>query len=205
MKLPSGWKDVTISDYLKYYTLLNRQWGDVIDLEVNILSIFSGKSIGEIEKLKAKDIVAYSRQLEFLKTMPTEKVPVSFRCGKAIYKTTLLMEDMRADQFMNFSDCLKNTEQKDYVYQMPRLISCMVWKRIRRFPFPKYDYMGIKEADNIERHLSMEQAYPLFVFFCNYFSRLPDAIRDYLTKEITKMKKERLSEKRPLTANGVGL
>lgn len=198
MKLPQGWHEVTINKFLEYQTILTSKLTDQIDLEVNILACFGSCHVKEIEKLKTKEIIRFSKTLSFLKELPTEKIPYQFKLAGNTYKVAFTIEDMTAGQFMNFSDILKGVKPEDYVYHMADLIGSMCIKRTvgifwnnGRLSFIRYQYDGYKDNAKIfNQYMSIEQAYPMYVFFCKVMEKFPTATQDYLIKEIKKMKKK---------------
>ena len=193
MKLPKSWSDVTIETFLKYYTISTRKWVDPIDQEINILACFSGQDVKEIEKLKARELADYIKKLSFLSKLPSGRVKKEFNVGGGHYYAQLVMQEMTAAQFMNFSDLLKGVKQEDYIYQMHNLIACMCTKRTyqMKYPFIKYEYDGyLKNSDVFYKNMTMDLAYPFYVFFCKVMDKSLANIQDYLTQVLKKEQKE---------------
>ena len=205
MKLPKSWFDVSIEQFLQYTTICTRKWEDPIDLEINVLATFSGKTTQEIEKLKTKELMAYIKQLDFLKALPSQKVHSHFKCNGKQYKATLLFDDMTAGQFVNFSDVLKGVKKEDYIYQMHELIAVMCVKRSGWW-FPKYEYKGYKEAsDEFYKHMSIGVAYPYYVFFCNVMDKALLDTQSYLLKKMEKLKRSNQRTRWGLRNIGAGI
>ena len=204
INLPKGWHEVSIQKYLEYYTLLTSKIEDPLDLEVRIIACFSNLLTQDIENLKTGEIYKLAKQLSFLKELPNKKVPAFFTCGGENYQACLLMSDMTGGQFMNFNEVLKNTKSEDYIYHMADLIGAMCIKREvgiffdkGKVSFVRYKYSGYKEnAEWFNKHMSIAQAYPLYVFFCKVMDRLPTATQDYLIKETKKLMKKNRKKKR---------
>lgn len=208
MKLPKGWNEVSIETFLKYYTISTRKWADPIDLEVNILSCFSGLPPKEIEKLKTRELSGYIKKLDFLKKLPTQKVSSAFVCNGKRYRASLTMDDMTAGQFMNFSDILKGVKPGDYVFQMHQLIGAMCIKRsyTMTYPFIKYEYEGYKvSSDEFYKHMTIDIAYPYYVFFCKVMDKSLPAIQNYLSKEMKKIIRSSQKTKWAFLNTGVGI
>ena len=110
LKLPSGWHQVSIEKFLKYNTICQRKWEDPLDLEINLLSCFSGATTTEIEKLKTPEILKEIKRLDFLKELPQTKIHYAFKLNGNTYKVAYQMQDMTGGQFMNFSDILKGVK-----------------------------------------------------------------------------------------------
>lgn len=210
MELPKSWQEVDIETFLKYYTASTKKWSDPIDREVHTLSIFSGISTKDIEKLKTKELSARIKELDFLKEMPSDKVALSFICNGSRYKACLTMDEMTAGQFMNFSTLLKDLKPEDYIYNIAELLGCFCIKRTYQiqYPFIKYEYTGYKEtAEVLKKHLPISVAYPYFVFFCNVIQKSLPAIQSYLEKEVkkeVKWRKRNHRSKGNLKATGAG-
>ena len=196
MELPKGWNEITIAQYIKYYTLSQSKFDDLIDFNVELLAILSGESTEDILNIPVEDIVKYVKQLEFLKELPPTQLPYKFRLNGNVYKSTLLMGDMTAGQFMNFSDTLKGIKPEDYAYEMHKLLGCMCLKRERgiffkdgKLSFVRYKYGSyVATANEFHDHMTMDLAYPFFVFFCKSMEKSLPAIQDYLIKKLKKMK-----------------
>ena len=204
MKLPQSWFDVSIAKFLEYNTILTSKIVDPLDLEVNILACFSGLPVKEIETLKTREIMAHIKSLSFLKDLPKTKIPYLFKINGDVYRSSLTMDDMTAGQLMNFSDILKGVKPEDYVYQMADLIGAMCVKRTTglfltngKFHFVRYKYDGYKaNAEAFNKHMSIAQAYPFYVFFCKVMEKLLPDTQSYLTSEIKKLEKKSKSRKR---------
>lgn len=190
MRLPKGWNEVSIDQFLKYTTICTRKWEDPIDLEVNVLATFSGKDPKEIEKLKTKELMAYIRQLEFLKELPKNNVFTHFKLNGKKYKACLTFDELTAAQFCNFSDILKGVKAEDYIYQAHQLIAAMCLVEEGTWFKKKYVYNGYKEtSDEFYKHMTIDIAYPFYVFFCNVMERALPAIQNSLSKEVMRLKR----------------
>lgn len=205
MKLPTGWHEITIDSFLRYYTASQNKFEDIIDQEVAIIAALTGSPQSEVEKMTAGQLLEAVKKLDYLKKLPDSKYPIRFKCNGKEYKAVVTFNEMRADQFMNFSDMLKNTKPEDYIYKMGSLISCMVYEKKRgvffedgKVKFNKWEYYGPK--DEFDKHLTMDVAYPIYLFFCKCLDKLPAAIRNYLEKEMKKLK----NTKKPSRTSGRG-
>lgn len=208
MKLPKNWSEVTIETFLKYYTISTRKWENPIDCEINLIACFSGQTPEEVEKLKHAEFIAALKKLSFLKELPKGKAQLSFVCNGSRYRPCLVMTDMVAGQFMNFSDILKGIKPEDYVYEMHKLLGVMCLKRKTqmKWPFIKYNYDGyVKTSDEFYKHMTMDIAYPYFVFFCQVMEKSLPAIQDYLTKQLRKLKRSEKRKRWGLASIGVGI
>lgn len=198
MKLPNSWADVSIDKFIQYYTIQTSNIKDSIDLNVRIIALFADVLPEDVERLTTKEILNYAKKLSFLKDMPKGKIPISFKLKGRVYKTTILMADMTAAQFMNFGDIVKNVKKEDYIYHIADLLGCMCIKRERgiffengKVSFTRYRYTGYKDNSEVfYKHMSIEQAYPIFVFFCDFLTKL----QDYTLASLNKMEEKKLKK-----------
>jgi len=196
MNLPKSYADITISQYLKIYTLTKRI-KDPMELGMNLLATLKGVSYKEIENLPVSKILAENKQLEFLNELPADKkIRMSFRLNRKIYKAILFHKDMTAGQFIDFSSVCKDVPKEDSIYHIHELIACMCVRRQWQWkiPFWKWVYDGYEDtAQLFYDNMTMNVAYPYFLFFCNVSAGLSKAIADYsisrTIEEIGKMKK----------------
>lgn len=189
MKVPKSWSEVSIDQFLKYTTICTRKWEDPIDLEINVLATFTGKDPKEIEKLKTKELMGYIKEMEFLKHLPKSNLHSHFKCNGNTYKACLTFDEMTAGQFVNFSDILKGVKAEDYIYQMHQLIGAMCMKK-EGWLRPRYEYKGYKEtSDEFYKHMTIDIAYPYYVFFCKVMERALVDTQSYLLKKVKKLEK----------------
>lgn len=198
MKLPKGWHQVTIDQFLKYHTICTRKWEDPIDLEINILAALSGKETTELLKLKRPELLSHMKELDFLKNLPDTRISPTFKIKGQKYKAILTMDDMTAGQFVNFSDIIKGVKPEEYIYRMHELIGAMCIRQQRglfldggKVCFTRYEYEGYK--GNSETFLTLmpfSVAYPYYVFFCKVMDRYLAVTPSYLLKKIQKVQRK---------------
>jgi hypothetical protein len=205
LTVPKGWQEVSIEQFLKYTTICTRKWEDPIDLEINVLATFTGKDPKEIEKLKTKQLMAYIKEMSFLKSLPKENVHSHFKCNGNTYRATLIFDDMTAAQFCNFSDILKGVKKEDYIYQMHNLLAAMCVKG-EGWLFTKYEYKGyVAASDEFYKHLPISIAYPYYFFFCRVIDKALLDTQSYLNKEMEKLKRSNQRAKWGLRNIGAGI
>jgi len=207
MKLPRSWSEVSIDQFLKYTTICTRKWEDPIDLEINVLATFANKDPKEIEKLKTRELMGYIKELGFLKELPKTKIHSHFKCNGNQYRACLTFDDMTAGQFVNFSDILKGVKTDDYIYQMHQLLGAMCIKRERDGWFGhKYKYKGYKESsDEFYKHMTIDVAYPYYVFFCKVTEKALIDTQSYLLKKLEKLQKSNKRTRWGLRNIGAGI
>lgn len=171
------WKDVTIKKYYELHTI-SRMIKDPVDLNIRMLACYRGVDNKTIEKLTVKELASALQEIAFLKELPENlKLSTTFRCNGNVYKAIILTEGMTGGQFIDFTSICKDEKPENTIYHMHELLACMC---IKREWFLKYEYQGWeKTADVFHDHLTMDIAYPFYVFFCNVLTNLQQPMLDY--------------------------
>lgn len=178
MDLPKSWADITVKDYHKLITILNVYNGDVVERQIKLLSHFSGQTEKEIEKMKITELKDQVRRLDFLQELPDEKVAAQFILKEKKYRACILTEDMKAGQFIDFSNAGKGCPGEELPYHMHELIACMCQLRTES----GWEYIPYDKTMEDFLDMPMSIAYPYFVFFCNVLINLQQPILDYFLK-----------------------
>lgn len=186
------WNHITIKKYYALHTI-NRMVKDPVELNIRLLASYRGVDSKEIEQLTVKQLGEALKEIAFLKELPDQpKLPLHFRCNGSVYKAIILTEGLTGGQFIDFNSIGKDEKPEDRIYQMHELLAVMCLKREWQMkpPFSKYEYNGWeKTAEIFHDHLTMDIAYPFFVFFCNVMVNLQQPILDYSLNEAKKQMK----------------
>ena len=191
-----GWNKITLKKYYELHTIA-RMIKDPVELNIRLLACFREVDRTEIEKMTVKQLAVALREIAFLKELPEQtKLPISIRCNGAVYRPTILTEGMTGGQFIDFTSICKDEKPEDSVYHIHDLLGAMCVKRewTMKPPFIKYEYKGYeKTAAIFHDHMTMDIAYPFYLFFCNVLINLQKPMLDYsqenLKKELKKAKK----------------
>lgn len=196
MRVPKGWQDVTIRKYYEYHTLITKFKDiDALDLEIKIISCLCNTSEDEVLNVTTSQLNEISKKLEWLKEMPSSSnIPVRVKIKGDTYKASILFSDMKAVQFRHFSEICKGVKVDDYVYQMHNLIASMMSKKKlgifvvgAKVTVNKYEYDGYEDtASLLLDHMTIDKAYPYYVFFCKVMENLSLPIQDFLIKKLRK-------------------
>jgi len=177
MNLPNSWESVTIAQYHKLISIFS-VYKEVIERDIHLLTLFSGKPMVEIEAITGKDFVAHASKLKFLYDLPDGKVTTHFELKDKKYRACILTEDMKAGQFIDFSNCGKGASAEEIPYHMHELIACMCQQQVDG----KYVYVPYNKTSDDFLDMPMSTAYPYYVFFCNVLRNLQQPILDYSLK-----------------------
>ena len=191
-----GWNKITLGKYYELHTIA-RMIKDPVELNIRLLACFREVSREEIEKLTVKQLGHALKEIAFLKELPDNtKLPMQIRCNGNVYKPLILTEGMTSGQFIDFTSVCKDEKPEDTIYHIHDLLGAMCVKRewMMRPPFIKYEYKGYeKTAAVFHDHMTMDIAYPFYVFFCSVLINLQKPMLDYsqenLKREIRKAKR----------------
>lgn len=190
------WSNITIKKYYELHTI-SKMIKDPVDLNIRMLACYRDVDPKEIEKLTVKQLGVALKDIEFLKELPSQsRLPLQFRCNGSVYKAIILTEGMTGGQFIDFTSIGKDEKPEDRIYQMHELLGAMCIKRewTVKPPFIKYEYKGYeKTAEVFHDHMTMDVAYPFYLFFCSVLTNLQQPMLDYsldlAKREMKKVKK----------------
>ena len=206
-----GWNKITLKKYYELHTIA-RMIKDPVELNIRLLACFRETTREEVEKLTVKQLGAALKDIAFLKDLPTNtNLPISIRCNGGVYKPTILTEGMTGGQFIDFTSICRDEKPEDSVYHIHDLLGAMCIKRqyTMKPPFIKYEYTGYeKNAAVFHDHMTMDIAYPFYLFFCNVLINLQKPMLDYsqenLKKELKKTKSFLRKSKSAITSTLTG-
>ena len=150
--------------------------------------------------------------LSHLLEEPSRVLKKNFTINGKNYAIVNHVNDLEAGQYMSFTTYLKGFADNPNVHieQMPDILASVI------FPVDKNNkVMAIEPsyfrnlADDIRNTMSIEDAYPIAVFFCNLSASLMTTTQDYLNQKLEKMTEQSktaiLEVAKDLEKDGVGL
>lgn len=184
MKLPNSWGEVTIAQYLKIHTITEKIV-DPLERGIQIIAALTGKPVKEVEQLKVNEINEMVVTLDFLKALPSERLPLEFKLKGRKFKAIIFQHEMTAAQFIDYSSVCKTVTTNDaLVYEMHNLLGCFCVEGKRKLFNYKYEYQGYnKLGEFFYDNMPLSIAYPFFVFFCNVWLNLLPPMQDYFQQQ----------------------
>lgn len=186
MILPTSWRDLSIEQYLKIGGILKSKL-DVFDKKMLTLSIATGKEEEELQKLDGKILRYCFHKLKFIEDMNIKvRVPEEFKIGRRRFKVNLNIAGYTAGQYISIK-----TFAQEGVDGMHKVLAVICHEVKRKFFF--FDYIYEFDASNhkqisdiLLKGMSIADAYPVFVFFCELWGALKDPMLTYTKKEARK-------------------
>jgi hypothetical protein len=194
MKLPKGWKDISIGQFID---LLPSNYKDKNEVEqlIHTLKTVSNSSIEEVRKLSIKDAKEYASKLTFLNELPSGKPLMKFKLKGVTYKVEPDAQKCSAGTYITTMHIFQDMDKDpDLVNKNLHIILAQIikptyfnWRKFKR-EYKEVDIMELSKV--LYEELPVSIAYPIIVFFCNLSKLLIPVISDYSTKKIEEVKKE---------------
>lgn len=176
MKLSKNWSEVTIRQY-QALALLKQD--DPIEYLVNVIAILARVPVEEVEALSLEQLKKFSAQTIFLNRLPdSEKIATKVRINGLHYKLNLGVQDLSFGQYID----QKTIAKLDHIENMHKFLAVRLIPMERKYfvVWREGAYKGIDHAQELQDNLTMDVAYPIFVFFLNVWQKLVPGIQDYL-------------------------
>ena len=178
---------LTIKQFLKCKQISELE-SDPIDKNIKLLSEVTGKPIEYFENLplgELKDNLYKLAQIESLHE--NSKVHMKFKIKGKRFEVIWREQELTAAQYIDVCAFTKDPEQ--ILYNIHNILASICVERTWYGKRLKYD--GAKHKDIAElfyNHMTIEQAYPIMLFFCRYYEALAESIETYLSKEVEELK-----------------
>lgn len=188
MKLPKDWSEVTIGTFYKYHAAIKGHKPDEIptETEIKILSALSGEDFKVIEALKVSEIKKLISEVAFIGTLPSKRLPLDFELDGKKWKALIFQTEMSGGQFIDYASISERVkrDKEDIVYSMHEFIACFCIPADDTGEFTYHGYQS--NAEVIHDKMTIDRAYPFFVFFSNVWTKLSPRIQHYFRKKSIK-------------------
>ena len=207
MRIPKSLKEVLVKDYIQINKIRSEEYDNPFTRTIDLLCIFNDREA--VLKQKPSELTV---DLSHLLEEPSRVLKKNFTINGKNYAIVNHVNDLEAGQYMSFTTYLKGFADNPNVHieQMPDILASVI------FPVDKNNkVMAIEPsyfrnlADDIRNTMSIEDAYPIAVFFCNLSRSLMQTTQDYLNQKLEKMTEQSktniLEVVKDLEKDGVGL
>jgi len=188
MRIPKSLKEVLVKDYIQINKIRSAEYDNPFTRTIDLLCIFNDRE--DVLKQKPSEIAV---DLSHLLVEPSRVLKQYFTINGKRYGIVNHINDLEAGQYMSFTTYLKGFADNPNVHieQMPDILASVI------FPVDKNNkVMAIEPsyfrnlADDIRNTMSIEDAYPICVFFCLLSTSLMKTTQDYLNQKVEKMTTE---------------
>ena len=207
MRIPKSLKEVLVKDYIQINKIRSAEYDNPFTRTIDLLCIFNKRE--DVLKCKPSELAI---DLSHLLVEPSRILKQYFTINGKRYGIVNHINDLEAGQYMSFTTYLKGFADNPNVHieQMPDILASVI------FPVDKNNkVMAIEPsyfrnlADDIRNTMSIEDAYPIAVFFCNLSASLMKCTQDYLSQKLESMTEQSktaiMEVAKDLESDGVGL
>ena len=207
MRIPKSLKEVLVKEYIQINKIRSAEYDNPFTRTIDLLCIFNDRDY--VLKHKPSEIAV---DLSHLLEEPSRILKRNFTINGKRYGIVNHINDLEAGQYMSFTTYLKGFADNPNVHidQMPDILASVI------FPVDKNNkVMAIEPsyfrnlAEDIRNTMSIEDAYPIAVFFCNLSRSLMQTTQAYLNQKLENMTEQSrnaiLEVAKDLENAGVGL
>ena len=195
--IPTSWDDITIEMYIKLKPVLETEQ-EPITRVINLLCILTGKKREEIQDITLPDYKMLLDKMSFLNTeLPKDLRKKRIKLNGQWYEWKLDAKNMLFGEYISVMEIMQKASDNEAVLfnNLHKILTVifrpvekkygMLWKSIQ------VDGEKIREtSENILKHMSIADAYPIAVFFCSRYPDLMKAIKTSLKEKAEKIVKE---------------
>ena len=195
--IPTSWNDITIEMYIKLKPVLETEQ-EPITRVINLLCILTGKKREEIQDITLPDYKMLLDKMSFLNTeLPKDLRKKRIKLNGQWYEWKLDAKNMLFGEYISVMEIMQKASDNEAVLfnNLHKILTVifrpvekkygMIWKS------SKVDGEKIREtSENILKHMSIADAYPIAVFFCSRYPDLMKAIKTSLKEKAEKIVKE---------------
>lgn len=188
LNIPKGWGEVTIRQFHVADDLLGDDSIELVDKHTRLLSHFSGVPVKDIEdKVLLPDYKQYVADLQFITDTDSlpKVVPEYVTLDDKLFYVNKDISKLTAGEGI---ELLKYSEGSMWP-NIHKVIALFLWPAEPGMTAkPRHATLDERNelAGLIYDHMTVEQAWPLSLFFCNVFTALLPDIVDYLEKRAPK-------------------
>ena len=185
----ANYNQLTIKQFLNCKRISELE-ADPIDRNVRLLAEITGKEVDEIESLPIGELKEQLKKLGAIETLvPETKIKMKFKVKGQRFTCIWEQQKLTSAQYIDVCHFTKN--QSEIIYNIHNILAAICVKRTWYGKQLKYDGKYHKEvADLFYTQMTIEQAYPIMLFFCKFYEALGTNIATYLLEETEKLKKE---------------
>mgnify|MGYP003645482064 CR=1 FL=1 len=195
--IPTSWNDITIEMYIKLKPVLETEQ-EPITRVINLLCILTGKKREEVQDITLPDYKMLLDKMSFLNTeLPKDLRKKRIKLNGQWYEWKLDAKNMLFGEYISVMEIMQKASDNEAVlFNNLHKILTVIFRPVEKkygmlWKSSKVDGEKIREtSENILKHMSIADAYPIAVFFCNRYPDLMKAIKTSLKEKAEKIVKE---------------
>ena len=188
MRIPKSLKEVLVKDYIQINKIRSAEYDNPFTRTIDLLCIFNDRK--DVLKCKPSELAV---DLSHLLEEPSRILKRNFTINGKNYAIVNHVNDLEAGQYMSFTTYLKGFADNPNVHieQMPDILASVI------FPVDKNNkVMAIEPsyfrnlAEDIRNTMSINDAFPICVFFCLLSASLLRTTQSFLNQKVQNMTEE---------------
>ena len=195
-----NYSELTIKQFLQC-KLISEMESDPLIRKMKLLSEVSGRSLDEVEGLPIEKLISELKGLSEIESLPeNSKVKMKFKLGGKRWLIKWKQQELTGEQYIDTTFFCK--EQSKIISNIHLILASLAVERT--WYGKEKPYAGATHADRANlfyTEMKIKNAYPIMLFFCEYYKILTDNMLTYLAEEGQKLVKT-LGER--LLKNGTG-
>lgn len=171
---------------------------DLLDKEVNLIALLSGKSPDDILALPLQEFSNMTSSLQFITGMPNRVIPkTKYTLNGRVYEVMYDAEKMNVAQYVDYSSYCNMEDEREKLIGMLSVFMIPKGKKYGE----GYDIKVVKE-DILD--MIVTEVWSMSAFFLDWLKALTKATQTYLVKKLKKtMKKEKDMEKKMMLQEAI--
>ena len=192
--IPTSWKDINIDTYIKLVPVLETEQEDITRI-INILCVLTGKKREQIREIQLADYHKLIKKMAFLFTeIPTKLESKRIKIEGNHYEFKLQAENLLFGEYINAMETLNSKNENVVIENLDKILASIcrpVEKKFGKWKEKKMTSKLLQETIKVFReHMSIQEAYPIAVFFCRHSKTLMTNIQTSLITRAEKITKE---------------
>ena len=184
-----GYSDLTIKQFIKCKQISELE-DDPILRKVKLLAEVTGRTTEEVETMPLADMMHQLKQLDQLTGMEhSENVDMKFKVKGKRFECIWKVQELTAAQYIDVKHFAKDPNK--LTENIHNILAAICVERTwygKRKPYNGTNHEAI--ANHLYTHMTINQAYPIMVFFCKFSEALSSAILTYTVEEAQKLKQQ---------------
>lgn len=178
----SNYTNLTIKQFLNCKRISDTVQ-DPIDRNVRLLAEITDRTVDEIESLPLGELKEQLKQLASIETIDSnQKLKLKFKIKGKRFEVVWKAQELTAAQYIDVTHFAKDSTQ--VIYNIHNMLAAISVERTWYGKRKKYDGAKHKEISELfYNHMTIEQAYPIMLFFCRFYEELASNILTYLSEE----------------------
>ena len=168
--------DLTIKEYLKIKTISELET-DETQRDIKLYAALTGMDLDKVKQLSVDEI---SKVNQILAVQDNKRVRLKVKVNGKRFKFIWREQEMTADQFIDATFFCSKDDQEQNMHNILAsfAVECNWYGKSK--PYNGSNHQQV--AQIFYEHMKLQDAYPLLLFFCNYYKELSHATLIYMAE-----------------------